>query len=260
MNWNDFVQRVPSDVLAHIYEYDDTYRVTAYRRVVAEFHENRWIAWKYKLIPKIQWKEQRLDSIRGWGQCTLDYVLSETTENAHDCCEFEPNINVYAALYDSRVRRLLWHYDPFSTDAQFMYLPNISNGRHHHERTMSSIHMAKFTRISFTPHPKQYYGISRRIVPHLAAFVNALLRCASMMHCFTCASMMHCFTCASMMHYFDYFANTSMRCYMWVFVGNMYPGSIDDFPCLFVFLIDVFPYFFVFLFHSLPLCISYVRV
>ena len=138
MNWNDFVQRVPSDVLAHIYEYDDTYRVTAYRRVVAEFHENRWIAWKYKLIPKIQWKEQRLDSIRGWGQCTLDYVLSETTENAHDCCEFEPNINVYAALYDSRVRRLLWHYDPFSTDAQFMYLPNIFFDPFHQEEQEQS--------------------------------------------------------------------------------------------------------------------------
>jgi hypothetical protein len=123
MNWNDFVQRVPPDVLAHIYEYDDTYRVTAYRRVVAEFHENQWIAWKRSN----HYICRDIVSYRN----VLNYVLSET----ESIDAFEPNINVYAALYDSRVRRLLWHHDPFSTDAYFMYLPNIFFDPSHPEET-----------------------------------------------------------------------------------------------------------------------------
>ena len=138
MNWTDFVQRVPPDVLAHIYEYDDTYRVTAYRRVVAEFHENRWIAWKrseaYTSLSRRHASFSKPTDLRSPGldpnhyicrdivsyRNVLNYVLSET----ESIDTFEPNINVYAALYDSRVRRLLWHHDPFSTDAYFMYLPN----------------------------------------------------------------------------------------------------------------------------------------
>jgi len=116
MIWSEFVKRAPSEVMAHIYEYDDTYRTHAYQEVMAEFHINQWLEWK---------QTQNLD--KTWGPMIgwiLDYVLDEDVCGTILCgtilCAI--NLHINRALHCPRVRRMLWHHVP-SDDALLFLSP-----------------------------------------------------------------------------------------------------------------------------------------
>lgn len=112
MIWREFMKLAPSEVMAHIYEYDDTYRTHAYQQVMAEFHVNQWLEWK-----------QTQNSIHPWlpmiGRI-LDYVLDEMSDIDEDVCV--TNIQINHALHCPRVRRMLWHHVP-SDDALLFLSP-----------------------------------------------------------------------------------------------------------------------------------------
>ena len=119
MIWSEFVKWAPSEVMAHIYEYDDTYRTHAYQKVMAEFHINQWLEWK---------QTQNLD--KTWGPMIgwiLDYVLDEDVCGTILCgtilcgtilCAI--NLQINRALHCPRVRRILWHHVPSDDAALFL--------------------------------------------------------------------------------------------------------------------------------------------
>jgi hypothetical protein len=150
MQWKEFAQQMPLEMLTHIYEYDDTYRTDAYQQVIAEFHANQWLEWKRRRIAAYP-----LDP---WIRPILDYILNESITNASNTGEtteesrrsfedgynedtLETNISMCDVLgskstghrsvgletvscdagsvrkecrssHDRRIRRLLWHHLP----------------------------------------------------------------------------------------------------------------------------------------------------
>jgi hypothetical protein len=127
MQWKEFAQQMPLEMLTHIYEYDDTYRTDAYQQVIAEFHANQWLEWKRRRIAAYP-----LDP---WIRPILDYILNEDGYNEDT---LETNISMCDVLgskptghrsvglendagsvrkecrssHDRRIRRLLWHHLP----------------------------------------------------------------------------------------------------------------------------------------------------